>query len=100
MQTKPVLGPMQKRLTLSVVCLMLLSACTTAPVKIKFPEVPQELRELCPPLTQINPADHQLSSLLEVVTANYAQYYECKNRADGWTQWYDNQKKIYDSIGK
>ena len=100
MQTKPVLGPMQKRLTLSVVCLMLLSACTTVPVKIKFPEVPQELREPCPPLAQVNPADHQLSSLLEVVTANYAQYYECKNRADGWTQWYDNQKKIYESIGK
>lgn len=100
MQTKPVLGPMQKRLTLSVVCLMLLSACTTVPVKIKFPEVPQELREPCPPLAQVNPTDHQLSSLLEVVTANYAQYYECKNRADGWTQWYDNQRKIYESIGK
>ena len=100
MQTKPVLGPMQKRLTLSVVCLMLLSACTTAPVKIKFPEVPQELREPCPPLAQVNPQDHQLSSLLEVVVSNYSQYYECKNRADGWTQWYENQRKIYESIGK
>jgi len=100
MQIKPVSGPMQKRLTLSVVCLMLLSACTTVPVKIKFPEVPQELREPCPALAQVNPQDHQLSSLLEVVVANYAQYYECKNRADGWTQWYDNQKKIYESIGK
>jgi hypothetical protein len=100
MQTKPVLGPMQVRLTLSVVCLMLLSSCSTAPVKIKFPEVPQELREPCPALAQVNPQDHQLSSLLEVVVANYAQYYECKNRADGWTQWYDNQRKIYESIYK
>jgi hypothetical protein len=100
MQTKPVLGPMQKRLTLSVVCLMLLSSCTTVPVKIKFPEVPQELRESCPPLAQVNPQDHQLSSLLEVVVANYAQYYECKNRADGWGQWYNEQKKIYENIGK
>jgi hypothetical protein len=100
MQTKPVLGPMQKRLTLSVVCLMLLSSCTTAPVKIKFPEVPQELQQPCPVLAQVNPQDHQLSSLLEVVVANYAQYYECKNRADGWGQWYNEQKKIYESIGK
>jgi hypothetical protein len=100
MQTKPVLGPMQKRLTLSVVCLMLLSSCSTAPVKIKFPEVPQELQETCPVLTQVNPQDHQLSSLLEVVVTNYAQYYECKNRADGWQQWYDNQRKIYESISK
>ena len=74
--------------------------CTTAPVKIKFPEVPQELLVPCPPLAQVNPADHQLSSLLEVVMANYAQYYECKNRADGWQQWYDNQRKIYESISK
>jgi hypothetical protein len=79
---------------------MLLSACTTTPVKIKFPAVPQELQEPCPVLTQVSPQDHQLSSLLEVVTANYAQYYECKNRADGWSQWYQEQRKIYESISK
>ncbi len=100
MQTKPLSGLMQVRLMLSVVCLMLLSSCSTAPVKIKFPDVPKELQEPCPALAQVNPADHQLSSLLEVVTANYAQYYECKNRADGWVQWYDNQRKIYESIYK
>lgn len=100
MQTKPLFGLMQARLMLSVVCLMLLSSCSTAPVKIKFPEVPQELLVPCPSLAQVNPQDHQLSSLLEVVVANYAQYYECKNRADGWAQWYDNQKKIYESIHK
>jgi hypothetical protein len=33
-----------------------------------------------------------------VVVANYAQYYECKNRADGWGQWYQDQKKIYESV--
>ena len=85
---------------LLIISLVSLVGCSTVPVKIKFPEVPQELQEPCPPLAQVNPADHQLSSLLEVVTANYAQYYECKNRADGWTQWYDNQRKIYESIGK
>lgn len=77
-----------------------LVGCTTAPVKIKFPEVPQELLVPCPSLAQVNPQDHNLSSLLEVVVANYATYYDCKNRADGWAQWYDNQQKIYNSIGK
>jgi hypothetical protein len=38
--------------------------------------------------------------LLEVVTGNYALYYECKNRTDGWQQWYREQKKIYESISK
>ena len=100
MQTKLPSGLMQARLMLSVVCLMLLSSCSTAPVKIKFPEVPQELMVACPPLAQVNPQDHQLSSLLEVVVSNYAQYYECKNRADGWVQLYDNQRKIYESISR
>ena len=100
MQPKPLSGPMQNKLIVSAVCLILLSACTTVPVSIKFPEVPQELREPCPPLAQVSPQDHSLSNFLTVVTHNYAQYYECKNRADGWTQWYDNQRKIYESISK
>ena len=100
MQTKLQYGLMQARLMLSVVCLMLLLSCSTAPVKIKFPEVPQELLVPCPSLAQVNPQDHQLSSLLEVVVANYAQYYECKNRADGWQQWYNDQRRIYESIGR
>ncbi len=91
---------MQKRLIVSAACLMLLSSCSTAPVKIKFPDVPKELQEPCPALAQVNPQDHQLSSLLEVVVNNYALYYECKNRADGWSEWYDNQRKIYESIYK
>ena len=77
-----------------------LVGCTTAPVKIKFPEVPQELQVPCPPLGQVDPKDHTLSSLLEVVTGNYALYYECKNRTDGWQQWYQEQRKIYESVTK
>ena len=98
MQPKPILGQMQNRLIVSAVCLILLSACTTVPVSIKFPEVPQELQEPCPVLKQVSPQDHSLSNLLTVVTDNYAVYYDCKNRADGWQQWYDQQKKIYEAI--
>lgn len=86
--------------TLAFTLVFLLAGCTTAPVKIKFPSVPEELQQPCPPLSPVDPRDHTLSSLLEVVTGNYAVYYECKNRTDGWQQWYDNQRKIYESIGK
>ena len=91
---------MQVKLMLSVVFPILLSSCTTVPVKIKFPEVPKELQEPCPVLSPVDPKDHSLSSLLEVVTGNYALYYECKNRTDGWQQWYREQKQIYESISK
>ena len=85
---------------LASLLIVLLTACTTAPVKIKFPAVPEELQQPCPPLSPVDPRDHTLSSLLEVVTGNYAVYYECKNLTDGWQQWYNEQKKIYESIGK
>jgi hypothetical protein len=79
---------------------LLISACAAVPVKIKFPEVPGELQEPCPVLGQVDPKDHTLSGLLEVVTGNYALYYECKNRTNGWQQWYQEQRKIYESISK
>ena len=78
----------------------LVIGCTTVPVKIKFPEVPQELQEPCPVLNTVDPKDQTLSGLLEVVTGNYALYYECRNRTNGWQQWYREQKQIYESISK
>jgi hypothetical protein len=87
--------------SLLVACVsLLIVGCTAIPVKIKFPDVPKELQEPCPVLGQVDPKDHKLSSLLEVVTGNYALYYECKNRTDGWQQWYNEQRKIYESINK
>jgi hypothetical protein len=46
----------------------------------------------------VSPQNHQLSNLLDVVTDNYAAYYDCKAKSDGWTRWYEEQKKIYEAI--
>ena len=44
------------------------------------------------------PATKKLSDVLLVVTKNYGQYNECSIRVDSWIEWYNQQKKIFDSV--
>jgi hypothetical protein len=75
----------------------MLTACTTAPVKRTFPEVPQELTQECPDLKQTD-STSKLSEVLKVVTENYSQYHECKAKVDTWMEWYNTQKQIFESV--
>jgi hypothetical protein len=40
----------------------------------------------------------KLSDLLETVSNNYSSYYECKTKHDSWIEWYNDNKKIYESV--
>ena len=91
---------MPSKLTVSAVCLILLSSCTTVPVEMKFPAVPEELLRPCPQLEQAPLNDPLLSDLLTVVVDNYATYYECRARALGWIRWYNDQKRIFEEAFK
>jgi hypothetical protein len=75
-----------------------LLGCTSVPVTPKFPDVPEDLRYTCPDLAQIQQEDPKLSDVINTVTDNYITYYECKIKVDAWIRWYDQQKKIYNSI--
>ena len=90
----------QVGLMLSVGLIVLLSACSTVPVSIKFPEAPEELKKPCPMLEQANPQDPRLSNLLTVVTNNYATYYECKTTNDAWIRWYEDHQRIFNEAMK
>lgn len=65
---------------------------------MSFPQVPEDLKRACPDLKQVNPNDHELSKLLEIVTNNYATYHECRARVDAWNEWYNTQRSIYESV--
>ena len=82
---------------LLIATVVLLTACTTAPVKRNFPEVPSELKESCPDLKLTDPTD-KLSDVLKVVVDNYGQYHECRVKTDAWIEWYNSQKQIFDSV--
>lgn len=82
---------------LAVVALTVLTACTTAPVARKFPDLPPSLTTSCEPLKLV-PQTKKLSEVLTVVTENYALYHECEIKVETWMEWYANQKEIFDSV--
>ena len=77
---------------------LLLTGCLfndPVPIKQVWPEVPKELLEACPDLKQVDPNVSKLSDIVEVVSDNYATYYDCKAKVDDWVTWYKGQKDIY-----
>jgi len=82
------------------ICLaVLLAACSTAvPVKPKFPDAPKALTERCESLKKIEGDKVAITEMLKVVVQNYTLYYECSTKVEGWNEWYEGQKKIYESV--
>ncbi len=84
---------------LTILLTVFLVACSTpVPVKPKFPEVPQALKEKCENLRKIEGDKVAITEMLKVVVHNYTLYYECSTKVEGWQEWYEAQKKIYESV--
>lgn len=85
---------------LAIIGLMMLSGCSMLfPVSPEFPEAPKTLKEKCGPLNTLKD-DAKLSDLMITITQNYMKYHDCSIKNDSWNEWYDEQKKIYDSATK
>ena len=83
---------------LIIVLLLCLTGCsTTVPVTAKFPEASTVLKQQCPPLAKLKD-DAKLSDVANTVTINYSTYYECAVKVDGWIEWYEVQKQIFESV--
>ena len=77
---------------------MLLSGClATVPVSRKFPDVPSVLETPCESLKLV-PETDKLSETLVTITENYTLYHECSLKVDIWMTWYQEQKKIFESV--
>jgi hypothetical protein len=87
-----------KRLALLLPTILLTGCLATAPVVPKWPAVPTEILEACPDLKTVDQSNTQLSTVIEVVTDNYKQYYDCKARVDDWITWYKGQQKIWETL--
>jgi hypothetical protein len=70
---------------------------TTVPVTAKFPDVPERLLVRCPQLQKLND-DAKLSDISKTVTVNYTTYYECAVKHDGFVEWYQIQKNIFNGV--
>lgn len=84
---------------LSIVLLLIgLSGCSTVvPVSAKFPSIPESLLEKCPQLKMIDGDSATMSQFTKTVVINYTTYYECAVKNDAWIEWYQIQKKLYES---
>lgn len=78
---------------------LVLTACSTpVPVSQRFPDVPKALVERCDSLRKIEGDKVAITEMLKVVVQNYGMYYECAAKVDGWNDWYQEQKRIYESV--
>jgi hypothetical protein len=78
--------------------LVLVACSTPVPVSQKFPDVPKSLVERCESLKKIEGDKVAITEMLKVVVQNYGMYYECAAKVDGWNDWYQEQKRIYESV--
>jgi hypothetical protein len=77
--------------------LVLITGCSSVPVAPKFPEVPERIIKKCPQLEKLS-EEPKLSDIAKTVTNNYTTYYECVVKHDAFIEWYEVQKKIYESV--
>ncbi len=84
---------------LAVILAVTLVGCSTVvPVKPKFPDPVKELTEQCKALQKVEGDKVAITDMLKVIISNYALYYECSAKVDGWNEWYNEQKKIYEGV--
>lgn len=85
----------------AVLAVLMLSGCSVlVPVKQKWPEAPASLQEKCAPLKELSKDQTALKDLLMVMIDNYAAYYVCAGRTQGWQDWYTQQRKIFTEANK
>ena len=77
---------------------LLFVGCTIVPVKRTFPDAPDDLKQACPALKEVDHSTSKLSDVVTVVSENYGTYQECKIKTDGWIEWYNTQKSIFESV--
>lgn len=81
-----------------ILLVFILTGCSSVPVIAKFPDVPPPLLEKCPQLQKIDKDSVSIVDLTGTVVGNYTTYYECAVKSDSWIEWYNTQKKIYESV--
>ena len=82
---------------LIIATFLLVGCSTTVPVVAKFPAMPERLLVKCPDLQKVND-EAKLSDVAKTVTVNYSTYYECAVKHDAMVEWYQVQKKIFESV--
>lgn len=87
-----------KRIALLLPLALLVGCTTPVPVAPKWPTAPADLLVSCPDLKTLDPNNDKISVLIETVTDNYKEYYQCGDKVNGWITWYTQQQKLWKTI--
>ena len=83
---------------LMLISMLLISGCVSVPIDRTFPKIPNSFREPAPDLKPLSMKNPQLSDIISNANDNYSEYYKLRNRYNEWVNWYDTQKKIFESV--
>ena len=85
----------------AILVLLSLAGCGVhvEPITPKFPEAPATLQEKCTELKEATEG-MSLTEFTKTVVENYVLYHECKVKVEGWNDWYQKQKAIFEAASK
>jgi hypothetical protein len=83
---------------LILIASVVLVGCTTVPITAKFPRAPDALIETPKTLKTLDVPKPELSDLINNANDNYAEYYRLRDKYNGWINWYNTQKQIFESV--
>ena len=94
--------PVSTILVIGIITVFVLAMCagcsTPVPITVKFPEPPGKgAMTVCPDLQKLKD-NAKLSDVSTTVTVNYGIYYECAVKTDAWQEWYQIQRRIFESV--
>ncbi len=81
-----------------ILTLFLVGCTATVPVRMGFPQPPNALIQPAEELSPLAADQKQFSDLLSNANDNYGKYYELQMKYNGWIEWYEVQKKIFEEI--
>jgi len=85
-------------LLILIILAFLATGCsTTVPIVGKFPQAPERLMQPCAQLEKLE-SEAKLSDVAKSVVNNYTKYHVCSIQNESWIEWYNVQKKIFESI--
>lgn len=77
---------------------LLIAGCVSVPITQEFPKAAPELMKKCEDLKKVEGEKVTITDMLKIIVHNYTLYHECSTKVDGWQEWYNEQKKIYESV--
>jgi PBP1b-binding outer membrane lipoprotein LpoB len=88
--------------TLILSLAIFLSGCAMfqkpVPVAPQWPAAPEALRKKCDELKVVAGEKISITDMMKVIVENYSLHYQCAAKVDGWNEWYEEQKKTYETV--